>query len=192
MGTFNKPPTAKARVINEWIRITFLSPYLHRIPKNEKTLDLGCGWGFSFKINPGFYGIEIDDACVNYCQEQGYKVVRGSLLEPLPFPDEFFDNCFTHDVLEHFKPDETKTIFMNVNKVLKKNKHFINIIPNKKGYDYGLSVNTGHQTFVTPEKVRELAEETGFKFLRVYSAPVPGLINPWFTHAKYVTICEKK
>jgi len=187
-----KPDTLRSSGWKEWIRIQFLSPYLWRIPRDEKSLDLACGWGFSFKINPGFYGIEYDDACVAYLQRQNYKVQKGNLLEPLPYAEGFFDNCFSHDVLEHFEAEESDRIFANVHRVLKKGGRFINIIPNRRGYDFGLQINAGHKYFMTPEKIAEIATRTGFRFERSYASPLPAFFHPLFTHNKWVTICLKE
>ena len=191
MNTFQKPPTLRTNSFKEWLRINVLSPYIRDIPKNEKTLDLACGWGFSFRINPNFWGVEIDDDCVGFCQQQGYKVSQGNLLEPLPFPDGFFDNTFSQDVLEHFEFQEVDLIFKNVYKVLRPGGNFINVTPNKKGYDYGFVIDAGHKHFIVPEEIKQIAERNGFKFVSAYSAPVPAFMNSWFTHAKNVTICQK-
>ena len=119
-STFNqKPPTIKSNRFKKWLRIHFLSSYLQQIPKYERTLDLGCGYGFSFEINPNFHGVEIDDDCVEYCQKQGFHVTKTSLLTPLPFENETFDNCFSHDVLEHFELSEIENIFRHVYAILR-------------------------------------------------------------------------
>ena len=184
-------PAIKPNAINKWIRIKLLSSYIYNIPKNEKTLDLACGWGFSFDINPNFYGVELDDDCVDYCRKRGFNVTKGNLLEPLPFPDEYFDNCFSHDVLEHFELAEVDVIFKNVNKILSRGGIFMNIIPNRKGYDYGCALNAGHKHFIIPAEIQQVAARMGFQYMGAYSAPVPEIINIWFNHAKYVTLCRK-
>lgn len=191
MSNFSKPPTLRTDDIKEWLRINILSSYIRNLPVREKTLDLACGWGFSFRINPNFWGVEIDDDCVKFCQEQGYKVTKGNLLEPLPFPDNFFDNVFSQDVLEHFEFHEVDLIFKNVHKVLRSGGKFMNVTPNKKGYEYGFVINAGHKHFVVPDEIKQVAERNGFKFVKAFSAPVPAFMNGWFAHAKNVTVCEK-
>lgn len=183
--------TQRTTRLREWIRIQFLSPYIKNIPKDEKTLDLGCGWGFSFKINPNFYGVEADEACLAYCKKCQYNVIRADLLDPLPFPDNFFDNCFSHDVLEHFELKDVKTIFRNVHKVLRKGGTFINIIPNRLGFELGLRTNAGHRHFITPEEVEEMSRITGFTFLKSYSSPFPAFFHRFLCHNKYVNVCKK-
>ena len=191
MTSINKPPTLRTNPLQEWLRINILSRYINNIPRNEKTLDLACGWGFSFRINQNFWGVELDDDCVNYVQQQGYKVTKANLLEPLPFPLSFFDNVFTQDVLEHFELEEVNTIFKNVHKVLRQGGKFLNVIPNRKGYEYGFVIDAGHKHFIVPDEIKQIAYRNGFKYVRAYSAPVPEFMNSWFTHAKFVTICIK-
>lgn len=186
-----KPDTIKPSSLKEWARIRFLYPYLKTIPKNEKTLDLACGYGFSFKLNPDFYGIELDDQAFRFCRENQLKVIQGSILEPIGFEDSFFDNVFSHDVLEHFELSEVEQIFRNVSKVIRTGGTFLNIIPNRKGYDYGLKINAGHKHFITPQEISEIAEKTGFVFLRSYTSPLPPPLADWFTHNKTVTLCKK-
>ncbi len=181
----------KPHPLKKWLRAAFFSRYLAKIPREQNTLDLACGWGFSFSINPNFYGVELDDACVRFCQQQGFKVQKANLLASLPFPDAYFDNCFSHDVLEHFEFHEVDIIFGNVHRILRPGGMFINVIPNRKGYDYGVRLEIGHRHFATPSEIEQAAKRTGFAYERAYSAPVPNFVNSWFTHAKYVTICHK-
>jgi len=184
-------PAIKPNNIKKWVRTKLLSPYLYKIPKDQKTLDLACGWGFSFNINPDFYGVELDDECVSYCQQQGFKVIKGNLLESLSFSDNFFDNCFTHDVLEHFELNEVDLIFKNVHRVLKPGGLFINITPNKKGYDYGLVIDVGHKHYIIPDEIKLIAARTGFEYIDSYSVPLPEFLNRWFVHGKCLTTCRK-
>ena len=184
-------PAIKPNPVLKWLRTHFFSSYLQKIPKNQKTLDLACGWGFSFDINPNFYGIELDEDCVRYCQQQGAKVTQGNLLNPLPYPNCYFDNCFTHDVLEHFELSEVDSIFKNVHRILKPGGIFMNIIPNKKGYEYGFVIDAGHKHNIIPDEIKHIAARTGFEFIKSHSVPVPGFLNHLFTHGKFLTICKK-
>lgn len=184
-------PAIKPNNIKKWIRTKLLSPYLYKIPKDQKTLDLACGWGFSFNINPDFYGVELDDECVSYNQQQGFKVSKGNLLESLPFSDNFFDNCFTHDVLEHFELNEVDLIFKNVHQVLKPGGLFMNITPNKKGYDYGLVIDVGHKHYIIPDEIKLISAKTGFEYIDSYTVPLPEFLNRWFVHGKHLTTCRK-
>jgi SAM-dependent methyltransferase len=181
-----KPPTQRAGPMFTWIRVCFLSPYLRRFGAGDKTLDLACGWGFSFRINHDFWGIEIDDDCVAYLQRLGRKVTKGNILDRLPFEDEAFDNCFTHDVLEHFDLSDVETIFQNVRRVVRKGGMFMNIIPNERGYALGLRTGAGHCHNILPSEIERIAVATGFRVARIYSSPLPALFHRFVAHNKYV------
>ncbi len=166
MASESPPPALRPKRFNKWFRPAFLSSYLRQIPRGENTLDLACGWGFSFSINPGFYGVELDDESVEFCKQHGWNVRKANLLEPLPLADGFFDNCFPHDVLEHFEAPELEVIFRNVHQVLRPGGMFMNIIPNRRGYDYGVRLDVGHEHFVTPEEISEVASRCSFRYVR--------------------------
>jgi SAM-dependent methyltransferase len=186
-----KPPTLKSSAFRNWVRVNLLSPYLKAIPREEKTLDLACGWGFYFQINPNAFGLEIDEACVDHLQRQGRRVKRGSLLEPFPFEEGSFDNCISHDVLEHFEGREVPLIFANAHRVLRPGGRFMNVIPNRRGYDFGVEEGVGHKHFVTPEEIARIAGETGFSFESCRASPLPAFAHRFFTHNKWVTLCRK-
>lgn len=183
----NKPPTLRASNFKQLIRIKFLSPYLKTISLEDRTLDLGCGWGFYFKHNPNAYGIDADEKCVSYLKEKGYQVQQGNILEDLPYEDNYFDNIFSHDVLEHFELSDTEKIFQKVHKVLKPGGLFMNIIPNKLGFDHGIKINAGHVYYMTPKKVKELAEQYGYCYEECYASPLPSFANYFYTHNKWIT-----
>lgn len=188
----DKPDTIKTTAFKEWFKIKFLSNHLKRFNSSEKTLDIGCGWGFSFKINSNFFGIEGDEACVLYNASLGRQVKLGNILEPLPFESGSFDNAFTHDVLEHLEIEEVKNLFLNVSKILKKGGIFLNVVPNKRGFDYGIEINAGHKTFISLREIEEISHEAGFEILESYSSPFEGFLGEVFKHNKSVVVSIKK
>jgi SAM-dependent methyltransferase len=119
-------------------------------------------------------------------------MIKANLLCPLPFPDNAFDNCFSHDVLEHFDLGDVEKIFIHVHRILRKDGLFLNIVPNRLGYEFGIKRNAGHKHHITPEEIQELAQRTGYRFLKSYSSPLPALFHPFFIHNKYVTVCMKR
>ena len=106
MEIINKPPTLRSSKIKELIRVRLMSNHLWDIPKEELTLDIGCGWGFSLKINPNFYCVDGDKNCIDYLQNKGANAWLVNIVEPLPFDTGYFDNAFTHDVCEHLDENE--------------------------------------------------------------------------------------
>src|SRR3989338_9843391 len=105
--------------IKEFLRIYLASFPLWQTKKfKDKVLDLGCGRGFYFRINPLAYGVDIDTGCITYLKEKGYKVIQKDIREELPFNSNFFKRVICHDVLEHLELEEIKKAFLNVHRIL--------------------------------------------------------------------------
>ena len=186
-----KPDTLRSNTFKEWVRVNFLSSHIHALPKDKEVLDLACGWGFAFKINPNIVGIEYDQACVDFLCDKGFRVVRGNILQNLPFEPESFDIVFSHDVLEHFEAEESQKIFEVVFPVLKPGGKFINVVPNKLGYEYGVDIEVGHKHYVVPEDVQKWSTNAGFKYDGFYHSPFPGFFDSVYKHNKRVITCTK-
>ncbi|MFH1824892.1 MAG: class I SAM-dependent methyltransferase [Candidatus Firestonebacteria bacterium] len=188
----DKPDTQRNTKIREFIRIKFLSKPLQqtRIYK-DLVLDIGCGWGFYFKINPYASGIDLDDKCVNYLEEKGYKVIKADILNKFPFDGGTFEWVIAHDIFEHFELNEVKNIFTETHRILKDKGKFLIVIPNQKGYNYGCRINAGHKHFITPEEIAKISKET-FIVKKSYSYPLNRFLGEHFTHNKEVLILEKK
>lgn len=184
----NKPPTQKASLIKKWIRSNFLLRPIKNL-KGDRILDLGCGWGISFTVNPNFYGIDADEQCINFLSEKGYNVKKCDLTnELLPFPDNYFDNIFTHDVLEHFTLKENHILFKEAYRALKTNGYFLNILPNYKGYMN--KINTGHKHFVTKNDILDFSNGK-FELIKCYNYPIFFSFGENFTHNKSVYLLKK-
>lgn len=185
------PETQRSSKLREWLRTKLLSKPLKDITdKDKKILDLGCGWGIYFKINSNAWGIDIDKKCIDYLRSRNYKVVQGNLLGSLPFESDFFDVVICHDVLEHFELDETKTIFYEVHRILKKRGVFLIIIPNRKGYEFGLRINAGHKHFINLDEIRAISKDS-FILRKHHYYPLPKLLGSLFTHNKEIIRLEK-
>jgi len=181
----------KSSSIRIFIRKNFLSPYLFKTKKEaEKVLDLGCGWGFYFNINPKAYGIDIDKDCAEYLQKRGFKVVSGDISKKLPFDNEFFKTVIAHDVLEHFELKESQKIIKEAARVLEKNGLFIIAIPNKRGYFWGVEENAGHKHFINLNEILEAGKEN-FTLEKSYYFPLPKIISNLFIHNKQIIILRK-
>ena len=190
MSVDNKPATLRNSSLKEQFKVMFLSGHLRHFPRHEKTLDIGCGWGFSLKINPGFYCVDADRACIEYLQSCGANANLADVSSQLPFADSFFDNAFTHDVLEHLEEEEMLQLFEEARRVIRTGGLFMNIVPNKKGYDAGLDPAVGHKRFVTEREVKAAATKTGFAFEQSWTTPLPRWLGEQFTHNKLVTVCR--
>lgn len=190
MSIDTKPPTLRATSFKEKIKVRFFSNHLRWFPSTERTLDIGCGWGFSLKINPDFYCVDADAACIEHLKSEGAKATQADVSEALPFQDGFFDNAFTHDVLEHLEEHEMLALFSEARRVLRHGGHFMNVVPNYKGYVAGLDPSIGHKRFVRQQEVESAARMTGFEFHTSWHTPLPPLLGQYFVHNKLVTICR--
>lgn len=190
MSLDNKPATLRNSSLKERFKVTFLSGHLRQFPQNEKTLDIGCGWGFSLKINPAFYCVDADRDCIEYLHSLGANAHFADVASQLPFGDSFFDNAFTHDVLEHLEEAEMLQLFEEARRVIRTGGLFMNIVPNRKGYDLGVNPAVGHKRFVTECEVRAAAAKTGFMFEKSWTTPLPRWLSELFTHNKLVTVCR--
>ena len=181
----------KSPRFKEFIRRKFLSfPLWETKADGKKVLDLGCGWGFYFKINPDAYGIDFDEHCVRYLKNQKYKAVKGDIRKRLPFKSNFFRKVIAHDVLEHFELNDVKKIFLEVSRILEKNGLFLILIPNQKGYNLGLKSNVGHKHFITFKEILNIAKKK-FILEKHFFSPLPKIIGDYFNHNKELIILKK-
>lgn len=190
MSVENKPDTLRTTSIREAIKVRVLSNHLRLFPLEEKTLDIGCGWGFSLKINPNFYCVDADKACIQYLQSIGAKAYWADVSEKLPFEDGFFDNAFTHDVLEHLDEHEMITLFHDARRIIRPGGLFMNVVPNKYGYVAGLDPTIGHKRFIQASEVEAAAKQTGFELVKTWHSPLPKIFSEFFVHNKLVTVCR--
>lgn len=64
-------------------------------------LDLGCGSAWLGRFYEHYTGLDASDEAIAAAAERGYTVIKGSVDEPLPFPDASFDGVVAKDLLEH-------------------------------------------------------------------------------------------
>jgi SAM-dependent methyltransferase len=166
-------------------RTYLLERTLWRLPRDGSVLDLCCGYGFYFTINPRAVGIDADPRAVEQLLKKGYDVRLGNVLEGLPYPDAGFSWVVAHDVLEHFSLSELGKLFPEVHRILGPGGRFLVLVPNRKGFEYGLRKNVGHRLFVTEREVRELARGC-FEIESSYPEPLPRWLGRFFTHNKEV------
>lgn len=190
MSISDKPDTIRANGLREKIKVRFLSGHLKTFPVHEKTLDIGCGWGFSLKINPDFYCVDADSQCIEFLQSMGAKAYMVDASQKLPFKDGFFDNAFTHDVCEHLEEQDMLSLFREARRVLKKGGVFMNVVPNKKGYDVGLDPKVGHKRYVQLHHIESAGMQTGFKLVKYWYTPLPQYLSEYFVHNKLVVVCR--
>jgi SAM-dependent methyltransferase len=185
-----KPPTLKTTSIREKVKVHLLSKHLRMFPKSEKTLDVGCGRGFSLKVNPDFYCVDSDQDCITHLQNLGAKAFLSDVSGALPFEDNYFHNVFTHDVLEHLERDQMFNLFNETRRIIQPGGLFMNVVPNQKGFALGLTPEVGHIRFIALDEVREAAAQSAFELIDHWYTPLPRAFSELFSHNKLVTICR--
>ena len=190
MSFIEKPPTDQTSKFREFMRSFLYRWTLRKFRKSKKTVDLGCGWGISWYVNKDFYLVDSDKDCIAFLQNKGASAYLVDLSSELPFSDGFFESAFTHDVLEHLDENEMASLFKEAHRVLRNGGLFMNVVPNRRGYDFGVSEEVGHKRFVTEAEVTIIAEQTGFQFVKAYRSPLKTAGSELFVHNKLVTICR--
>jgi ubiquinone/menaquinone biosynthesis C-methylase UbiE len=181
----------KSSEFKRFIKINFLSLPLFFTKKNkERVLDLGCGWGFYFKINPLAYGIDANEESIKYLKKRKYNAVLGDITKRLPFKDNQFQFIICHDILEHFYLSDVAKIFVEMKRILDKGGEIIIISPNKKGYDLGLKTNAGHKHFIRLNEILNIANPN-LILKKHYFFPFTQKIGDFFSHNKEFIFLEK-
>jgi SAM-dependent methyltransferase len=171
--------------LRKLVRTYLLERTLWRLPRDGSVLDLCCGYGFYFVINPRAAGIDADPRAVEQLSRRGHDVRLGNVLDGLPYPDARFSWVVAHDVLEHFAFGELEKLVPEVHRVLEPGGRFLILVPNRKGFEYGVRMKAGHRLFVTEREVRELARGR-FEVEASYPEPLPRWLGRHFTHNKEV------
>ena len=113
--------------------IKILSEHLPALASNN-ILDLGCGTG---RLMPfANYGLDISEEMIKIAQEKfpnkQFSIGNASKNN---LQNNFFDAAFCFHVLMHQNEEETKAIFAEAFRVLKKGGHFIFDFPSQKRRD---------------------------------------------------------
>ena len=90
-----------------------ISPLI-ALNKESAILDFGCGCGriirgfYKFFEKSNFYGTDIDDEAISWCQQQLSEIgnfFKNQISPPLPFADETFDFVYSVSVFTHLPED---------------------------------------------------------------------------------------
>jgi len=92
---------------------TALKPFLGRIGKDDRVLDLGCGTGLGMKQimkrTRHVFGVDISANMLRMCRDFCGEDVAGRLARfdgvSLPFPSHVFHHCVMREVLCHIPDD---------------------------------------------------------------------------------------
>jgi len=154
-------------LLRRLINIDSKGIFIPDLPEEAKVLELGCATG-SFlntlrRRKLKLYGVEPGRTAALYAQKKLCLNVFCGTLEKAKFPNFNFDAIFAWHTVEHF-PNPLQTL-REVNRVLKKDGHFVFSIPNagcwefyifgNKWYDLDLPRHLSHFTLASIKKVLE-------------------------------------
>jgi ubiquinone/menaquinone biosynthesis C-methylase UbiE len=167
---FEHPPShLRSRVhgddsLQEFIKVGKLVSYnlfssivsLTEKTSGNRVLDFGCGCGrivnylSNLFINNQFYGCDIDDEAIAWCQNNLSSVgefTTNASLPPLPFDDSFFDVVYSISVFTHL-PEEMQFQWLEE---LKR-------VTRKGGY----LLTTTHGAGLAPDEIQQHLSDHGF------------------------------
>jgi len=167
------------RAFNSWLppqRIWQRSRYrlaLSMIPRQGRTLDIGCGSGKILEALPLAVGLDINLRKLRFRKPLGLPLVNASIFR-LPFIDESFDEVVASEVIEHVAADEH--LFAEINRVLRPGGVAVVSTPDYGGFwwpvierVYKIIVPIGyaddHITHYTAGSLRAKLERANFRVL---------------------------
>lgn len=111
-------------------RVALVRQYVHL--ERARILDVGCGLGLYVRrfreLSEDVHGVDIDPAKV--CQASlTLPNIRQAAAESLPYPNDFFDLVFSHEVLEHVTDDRAAA--QEAYRVTKPGGHIVVFVPNR-------------------------------------------------------------
>lgn len=161
----------------------------YRISKNDYRLfELGPGGGGTLSFFQQFakvFGQDISELSVRYCRQRGIRnVILGDARKHLPWKDNSFDLCIALDVIEHIKDDQQ--VMNELYRVCNPGGLVLTVIPACQFLWSQRDVRLRHYKRYSTREIRELAENAGFRLLRV------SYINFWYFPLLYLAVRIKK
>jgi ubiquinone/menaquinone biosynthesis C-methylase UbiE len=142
----------------------------------KKILDVGCGAGNLLNYlakrdkESYFFGVDIEKETIKranknkYCKREEF--VLGD-AERIPFKDNFFDEIYCHEVLEHV--GNLDKVLSEIKRVLRKQGKLRITVPLEKSekilikYNPDYPKQIGHRRFFSKNKIEEVLKKKGFK-----------------------------
>jgi ubiquinone/menaquinone biosynthesis C-methylase UbiE len=141
----------------------------------KKILDLGCGTGdlinYLLKKNKTalFWGVDVSKENIQRAERKkrskNQKFMVGD-AEHLPFENNFFDEVYCYEVLEHV--ENLQKVLSEVKRILKKRGKFILTVPLKESekilikYNKDYPKQVGHKRFFSRKKIENTLKNNNF------------------------------
>ncbi len=160
---------------------------IYRPGKEERVLDLGCGWGtFSFTLAPGVrevVGVDFSEKSIELCRSRArsdgvdnVRFLRADAADTGLDP-EAFDLVVAADFLEHLTPEQTDDVLDECRRLLKRGGrisvwtphrgHLIEILKNNR---IVLQPDRSHVDYKSLERIRRLLLDREFSIEKAYYA----------------------
>jgi SAM-dependent methyltransferase len=159
-----------------------------RVPSDLRVLEIGFGNGgflrFAREKGWDIVGTEVNEGLVRVAKDQGY--IARKCEDVSDFEENAFDLVVAFDVMEHIRQDDLHRFIFEINRILRKDGHFIARFPNGDS-PFGLPYQNGDMTHVTvigSGKVSFLAERLNMDlvFLGGEAQPIVGTRLVHFVH----------
>lgn len=109
---------------------------LKQIPPGAKVLDFGCGAGALLRSiqherpDLSYFGVDLSQLAINEAAASSTNISYSTIIDTLPYPDQYFDCILMFEVLEHVpNPDQT---IQEVYRTLKPHGIYFLAVPQEK------------------------------------------------------------
>ena len=173
LSTFKGDETweRKQAILHNWCEKN-LQPFLKKLSKQSRILELGCGQGqmLDFLNKQGFSrveGVDTSEEQVMAAERYGLEAYHSDIFEFLQASHHVYDLVLAIDFVEHFTRQELIQLLYGIKEVLNKGGHLILRTPNGQGIFAGQIIygDLTHMTILTPQSLRQILRFTGFEIV---------------------------
>ena len=175
LSTFKNDGTweRKRAIIHNWCEKN-LQPFLEKLSKQSRILELGCGEGqvLDFLNKQGFSsveGVDTSEEQVMAAERYGLEVYHSDVFDFLQASQQAYDLVLAIDFVEHFTRQELFQLLYGIKEILNKGGHLILRTPNGQGIFAGQIIygDLTHMTILTPQSLRQILRFTGFEIVSI-------------------------
>lgn len=158
---------------------------LYKPKKNEKLLDLGCGWGtFCFILASQckqLVGIDFSKKSIDLCNKElkksNYKNIRfiKADAKKTGLATESFDVIIAADLFEHLYPKDSDKVITECSRVLKKGGKLVIWTPHRghileilKNHNIILKKDISHVSYKSMKYFIQTLHKNGFRIKKMY------------------------
>lgn len=160
---------ARRSSLSYWVRRLYTRDLVRQF--SGRVLDVGCGMGEFLRSYQPSIGVDYNFHFARFCQANGASTNCASIFS-LPYPDNTFAGVLVSNVLEHLEQPEAG--LLEAVRVTQPGGRVVVTCPYEAGFRY----DPTHLTFITPQRMRELATLSATRLARLYSfPPATGLLG---------------